>query len=64
MNNLEAEKQKAVVEIMALAFRLTLAELIGSPSHKPSLELVAWSKAFIELEQEFRLALLKNNGLN
>ena len=64
MNNLEAEKQKAVVEIMALAFRRTLAELIGSPSHKPSLELIAWSKAFIELDIEFRQALLKNDVLN
>ncbi len=64
MNNLEAEKQEAVVKIMAIAFKRTLAELIGSPSYKPSLELLAWSKAFIELECEFNQALLKNDVSN
>ena len=64
MNNLEAEQQKAVVKIMALEFKRTLAEFIGSPSHEPSLELLAWSKAFIELDIEFRQALLKNDVRN
>ncbi len=63
MNNLEAEKQEAVVKIMAIAFKRTLAELIGSPGYKPSLELVA-EKAFIELDIEFRQVLLKNHVLN
>ena len=64
MNNLKAEQQKAIVEIMAIAFKLTLTELIGSPSHKPSLELLAWLKAFGELEWEFNQALLKNDVSN
>ena len=61
--NLRAETKKIVVEIMAEAFKRALSEIIGSASNKEPMELVAWSKAFMELEQEFRQALLKNNDV-
>ena len=59
-----SEKQKFVVEIMAFAYRQTLLECIGTAEDKLPMELLAWSKALLELESEFRQALLKNDVLN
>lgn len=54
------QTQKQAVQIMADAFKRSLIEHIGQISEKPPMELVAWSKALISLEQEIRLELLRD----
>ena len=53
--------EKQALQIMATAFKRSLKEHIGSLEDKPPIELVAWSKALIELELDFRQALLVTN---
>lgn len=55
----DAEKQRFAVQVLANAFRRSLEEHIGSLENKPPTELVAWSKALIEMEQAIRQQLLQ-----
>ncbi|MEH2434979.1 MAG: hypothetical protein V7K25_12120 [Nostoc sp.] len=54
----DAEKQKYALQIMSEAFKRFLKENIGNVEDKPIIEILAWSRAMLELEQEFRAALL------
>lgn len=55
----DAEKEKYALHVLKVAFVRHLSEAVGSIENKPPMELVAWSQALLELEQEMRQQLLK-----
>ncbi len=61
MNNVR--EQKYAIQVMSEAFKRSLTEFVGNIGDKPPIELVAWSKALIELEQEMRQELLRDVDL-
>lgn len=56
----DTEKQKYAVHVLSEAFKRSLIEHMGLLANKPPIELVAWSKALIEVEQAVRQQLLIN----
>ena len=59
--NDEIEKQKYAIFVLTEVFRRSLLEHMGWLDKKPSIELVAWSKALIAVEHACREQLLSTD---